>query len=308
MITVQADENISNDKVNVEAKMNEAEVYQSMGLIAESIAIYEQLLTDRSDLDPEKEKEIQNRLKLLETKNAHLEEQSTEKLSTADMSYIKETLSLDEDVSAILDSAFAFKELGLFSEASLEYEKLFKLGYPVAEIIPELIQCYLKVYSKPEVPRKIAEKVKQEKLGDKEKGEVFFLAGVEMEKSGHKDQAVNLYESAKDCDPENDEIKEKINVITASLSTGSKYDYLLSQKLMNTEQLKQALSMSKKMNKSVEFILIEKHNIKKEDVGKCTISTHNGDKQVYDDVSLEECQNIFGNTIGGKGWEWEPNN
>ncbi len=268
MSTAQANEKAINEKVNVDAKMNEAEVYQSMGLIAEAIAIYEQLLSDKSDLDPEKQKQIETKLKLLETKNAHLEEQTTEKLSTADLSYIKETLSLDEDVSAVLDSAFAFKELGLFSEASSEYERLFKLGYPVAEIVPELVQCYLKMYSIPEVVRKIIEQIEKKKLGDQEKGEVFFLAGLEMEKNGHKAQAANLYESAMGCDPENDEVKEKVNVITASLSTGSKYDYLLNQKLMNTEQLKQALVMSKNMNKSVEFILIDQHNIRKEDVGK----------------------------------------
>ena len=190
------------------------------------------------------------------------------KLSTEDLSYIKETLSIDEDVSAVLDSAFAFKELGLFSEAGSEYEKLFKLGYPAAEIIPELVQCYLKMYSKEEVVSKINSKVVKEKISGSEKGEVLVLSGIEMEKSGHRDQAVRLYKLARDADPENDEIKEKINVITASLSTGSKYDYLLNENLMNTEQLKQALAMSKKMKKSVEFILIDQHNIKKEDVGK----------------------------------------
>lgn len=47
---------------------------------------------------------------------------------------------------------------------------------------------------------------------------------------------------------------------------------------------------------------------KKEDIGKCTIKTHAGDDQVFDDISLEECQVIFGNTVGGYGWEWEPKN
>ena len=268
MSTSQANKNVNNEKVDVKAKINEAEVYQSMGLIAEAIAIYEQILSDMPGLDPQKQKEVQGKLKLLETKKTHLEKESTEELSSEDLSYIKETLSLDEDVSAVLDSAFAFKELGLFSEASTEYEKLFKLGYPAPEIVPELVQCYLKMHSKEEVVSKIKEKIVKKKSGDNEKSEVLFLSGIEMEKSGYKDHAVRLYRLARESDPENDEIKEKINVITASLSTGSKYDYLLNENLMNTEQLKQALAMSKKMNKSVEFILIDQHNIKKEDVGK----------------------------------------
>ena len=81
----------------------------------------------------------------------------------------------------------------------------------------------------------------------------FKAAGVSagLKKSGHKDQAVRLYKLARDADPENDEIKEKINVITASLSTGSKYDYLLNENLMNTEQLKEALAMLGRIDKPV---------------------------------------------------------
>ncbi|MCF8051623.1 MAG: Flp pilus assembly complex ATPase component TadA, partial [Desulfobacterales bacterium] len=50
--------------------------------------------------------------------------------------------------------------------------------------------------------------------------------------------------------------------------TGSRYDYLLNQKMVTTDQLKKALQMSKKMNKSVESILIEQFHIKKEDMGE----------------------------------------
>ena len=45
----------------------------------------------------------------------------------------------------------------------------------------------------------------------------------------------------------------------------------------------------------------------KEDVGKCTIKISGGNK-VIDDISLEECQLEFGETVGATGWSWEPNN
>jgi type II secretory ATPase GspE/PulE/Tfp pilus assembly ATPase PilB-like protein len=50
--------------------------------------------------------------------------------------------------------------------------------------------------------------------------------------------------------------------------TGSKYDYLIKEKLVNLEQLQTALALSKKQKKSVEHILIEKFKIEKEQVGK----------------------------------------
>jgi len=56
------------------------------------------------------------------------------------------------------------------------------------------------------------------------------------------------------------------------------------------------------------FLVLNPSACKKEDVGKCTISIVGGDQEVYDDISIEECQNIFGNTVGANGWKWEPRN
>ncbi len=263
MSDIQVTENMDFD-----AKINEADVYLSMGLIAESIAVYEQILSEIPDLEPDTKVEIRNKIKKLERKNEKLEIEATKSMSSEHLSYIKETLAIDEDVSAVLDSAFAFRELGLFAEASAEYEKLFKMGYPASEIVPELVQCYLEMYPSAKVIDEINRMIKQENLDDGDKCEVKYLSGIEMEKNGHLEQALKLYQAAGKIDPGNVEIRDKINFIIAGFSSGSKYDYLLNQNMMNTEQLKKALAMSKKMNKSVEFILIEQNNIRKEEVGK----------------------------------------
>jgi len=42
-----------------------------------------------------------------------------------------------------------------------------------------------------------------------------------------------------------------------------------------------------------------------DDLGKCTIKM-SGDNEVYDEISIEECQEIFGNTAGAGGWSWDP--
>lgn len=55
------------------------------------------------------------------------------------------------------------------------------------------------------------------------------------------------------------------------------------------------------------LLIFNLNSCKKEDVGTCTIRIHGGGENVYDDISLEECQNIFGNTVGARGWEWDPN-
>ncbi len=254
-------------QADMNAKMNEADVYQSMGLIDESIAIYKQILSDNPDMDTRAKDDINNRLKKLEKTNEDLNTDST-KISSEDLSYIKENLAIDEDASLVLDSAFAFKELGLFSEAASEYEKLFKLGYPANEIMPDLVQCYVETGSPNNALSEINRILDKEIKDNRQKGLLKYLAGIELEKRGNTDLALRLYNEALQLDPENAEIKEKINYMKAGLSSGSKYEYLLNQEIMNTEQLKNALALSKKMGKSVEFVLISHFNISKEEVGK----------------------------------------
>jgi type II secretory ATPase GspE/PulE/Tfp pilus assembly ATPase PilB-like protein len=51
-------------------------------------------------------------------------------------------------------------------------------------------------------------------------------------------------------------------------SSSSKYDYLLQEKMVSTDQLQKAFTLSKKMNKSVEHFLIETYKVQKEAIGK----------------------------------------
>ncbi|SPD72032.1 Type II/IV secretion system protein [uncultured Desulfobacterium sp.] len=259
---------MENPMIDIDAKIKEADVYHSMGLIGEAIAIYEQILSSAPDIESDKQGEIKSRLEELEKKYVHIETERSKQLSSEDLSYIKETLAIDEDVTAVLDSAFAFKELGLFSEAASEYEKLLGLDYPVPEIVPDLVQCLIQTHTLQGVMEEVGRIIDQKELGDKEKAEARLLAGSELEKVGHNEEALKLYQSAKELDPMNEEVKDKINFLMSSLSTGSKYDYLLNQEMMDTDQLKKALEMSKKVKKSVEFILIEHFNVKKEEMGK----------------------------------------
>ncbi|RPJ70415.1 MAG: type II/IV secretion system protein, partial [Desulfobacteraceae bacterium] len=89
-----------------------------------------------------------------------------------------------------------------------------------------------------------------------------------MEKRDHRDQAHDLYKTAHELNPADDEIEKRLAPMAASLASGSRYDYLLREKLVTTDQLQKAFGMSKKGNKSVEFVLIEQYKIKKEAIAK----------------------------------------
>jgi tetratricopeptide (TPR) repeat protein len=181
-------------------------------------------------------------------------------------------------------------------EAVAEYERLMefdftksdysKFDYSPAKIIQDFLDCLLDT-KPPQQVVKIAYKViYKHSLKDPEVAQLKFWLGSEMEKKAQKDLAIELYKKAAEIDPKNNEISDKLNSLESKASTGSKYDYLLSKKFVSTNQLQEALAISKKIGKSVEFVLIDRFKVKKEDVGE-SLSAYYGCKFRSFDPDLE---------------------
>jgi tetratricopeptide (TPR) repeat protein len=112
-----------NKKIDIDITIKEAEVYRSQGLLAESLKIYEKILSVSPEIDDEIEKIIYEKIDLLKEEIDEFE-QDDPVLSDQDISALKETWSAEETVEAILNSASSFKELGLLKETIEEYKKL----------------------------------------------------------------------------------------------------------------------------------------------------------------------------------------
>ncbi|OQY47734.1 MAG: general secretion pathway protein GspE [Desulfobacteraceae bacterium 4572_87] len=168
----------------------------------------------------------------------------------------------------ILRRAVSLQELGLWDKAVLEYESLLKTDYPPSKIIPGMLACLLKNLSPSKVIQKIDEISHQLQLSDLRIAQIKFVLGLETESRGYEDLSLEMYKAASEADPKNKKIKQKITQIVSKLYSGSRYDYLLRKKRVTSEQLQQALALSKKTNQSVEHLLIEQFKLSKEEVGK----------------------------------------
>ena len=93
---------------------------------------------------------------------------------------------------------------------------------------------------------------------------IKYVMGLEMEKRDQRDLAHDLYRAASELSPADAEISKRLASVAATFASGSKYDYLLREKMVTTDQLQKAFGLSKKTNKSVEYVLIETFKIKKE--------------------------------------------
>jgi type II secretory ATPase GspE/PulE/Tfp pilus assembly ATPase PilB-like protein len=255
-------------RTDIDSRINEAEVCRSMGLFGDSLNIYESILAIISPDDVPTQEKVKKRISLLKKEITEQEQSKPRGVSVKELSMFKKTLSNLEDVSVILDSASAFYEMGLHSEAVVEYAKLFKENYLPEKIIPLLIESLLKLHSPLKALDEVDQLIDNNKLKKKEIAQIKFLLGQEMEKREYRDQAHNLYEAAYQLDPSNAGIKKQLDSDAAAFASGSKFDYLLRENLVSTDKLQQAFALSKKMNKSVEFVLNTHFHIQKEAIGK----------------------------------------
>ncbi len=255
-------------RTDIESRINEAEVCRSMGLFTDSLNIYENILSLVSSHDADTVETIKKRIGLLKKEIADHEEKQPKGVSAKEISMFKKTLSSQGDVPAILDSASAFKEMGLHNEAVAEFAKLFMEEYPVEKVVPELSESLLKLHTPSKALEELDKLIHDQKLNNGRLAQIKFLLGQELEKRDHREYALDCYKAAHKLGPGDVEIKKRLDSITATFTSGSKYDYLLSEQMVTTDQLQQAFALSKKMSKSVEHVLIEHFKIKKEAIGK----------------------------------------
>jgi type II secretory ATPase GspE/PulE/Tfp pilus assembly ATPase PilB-like protein/tetratricopeptide (TPR) repeat protein len=256
-----------NNKVDVDLKIKEAEVYRSQGLFAESLQIYQSILSDFNDIEPTIRKNIAEKITLLQQQISEIE-QDDPMLSTQDITLLKETWTPDENVEEIVSSACSFKELGLCKNAAEEYIRLFDYEYPLGDIMPDLVECLFEIHSPSKVIEQVANIADEKNLVDNNRATIFFMLGTAMEKKGHKDLALEVYETVKKIDPNYKDLDSKIKSIQSRRVYDSRYGYLLDSKIITTGQLQNALALSKKSNKSVEWVLMEQNRVQKEDIGK----------------------------------------
>ncbi len=266
---------IASSGINIKNKIKEAETYYSMGMLSDSLDIYEQILANSNNMADQNElAQIGERISRIK-KDLSLNNMTKQSanLTNATLSLIQKTMSTRGSIKDIIDNAAALKELGLIREAATEYEKLLKAdysedGYTPVRIVTELLSNLLNIAPHADVITKAENIINEYKLSNRDASQIKLWLGSHLDKKGHKELAVSLYKSALNLDSENIEISNLLNSVVSSLSYNSKFDYLINSSIVNPDQLQQALANSRKTGKSVEMVLIESFKIKKQDLGK----------------------------------------
>ena len=283
--------------------IKEAEIYRSMGLLRESLTVYDEILSGLSKDEAGRKETIQKTIQTLKDEIESLESHIPE-ISQEDITVIKEAVAFGGQGS-MLDNAAAFKQLGLMNEAVAEYEKLFETDYPVIKIIPDFVECLLNLVPPDEAVERALRATAKSTLDDRQLAQVRYSVGLQLEHSGHKDLALQQFNSASKLDPANREIAQKLKIGMPEISPGSRYSYLLKERIVTLSMLQQALTISKKVNKSVEFVLIDHFKVSKETIGKSLSEFYHCPFRVFDadmPVPVEIISNLKQSYLAHAGW------
>jgi type II secretory ATPase GspE/PulE/Tfp pilus assembly ATPase PilB-like protein/tetratricopeptide (TPR) repeat protein len=265
-------------RADLDLRIKEAETCYGMGMVEEAVELYQLIVDSDRDLPADVQQALAEKITRLKGELKTLQESEKKSLSTQDISLFKKTLAMKADFPTLLDGATALKELGLTEEAAAEYEKLFDLDFSgcdaskpdfsPARIICDYLVCLLETRDASEVVQKAAKSVCKFKLTDKDAARIDFWLGQQFEKRQLYDLAFECYRNSANLDTSNADVSDRLNALNGKLSNSSRYDYLLRNKIVSTHQLQEALTIAKKINKSVEYVLVDRFKVDTQEVGK----------------------------------------
>ena len=270
------------EKNDLEAKIKTAEAYESHGLIDEAVSVYRGILSGNAVLDESSRMRIEDKLSALNHELEDLDQETPHDLSSEQVTHIKTGLSIGESAPEICDSATAFKELGLYKEAVEEYRKLFGRDYPIEEFYPDLLDCLFFIYPQEKVIDQITKIISEHPLDEKIQASIQYQLAAALEQRDYKELALKVYKSVQSIDPIYPKIKEKIEAAEPGRRFESRYDYLLRNEIVTTDQLQKALATAKQVRKSVEHVLMEQFRIPKEQIGKSLSAYYNCPFKTYE--------------------------
>jgi type II secretory ATPase GspE/PulE/Tfp pilus assembly ATPase PilB-like protein len=213
--------------LDISDKVKEAETYRSMGLLEESILIYEEILSSENAIEDTTRDRFESTVAYIREELETLENGEEDTVTAEEIAIIKDTLSLTDEMPHILESASAFMELGQHKHALAEYEKLLVKEYAWKDFVQDMATCLLKCFRPPVILQTVKKMVSKSEIGYQDKAEILFRLGLEMQKRDLQVIAQELCCSAGEFDPDSEEIEKWLDSNGLRQQRISKHDQLV---------------------------------------------------------------------------------
>lgn len=250
------------DQTRFSSLLKEAEVFYEQGLYAEAKSTYTSLLKELKKMPPSAE--VKAQINILKTKIEEIEKMLEEEENVIPFP----TNQTEEDPAAIYEKALALKELGLYKEAVGEFKKVLPKGYNIEECIRNIVSCYEEEGLKLEAIRFLEDFLKRHKLADEYREQIQYELGKLYEAVGAYAKALHYFKQIKKFKHKFPDLNQRIRSSYTKSKGGTRFDYLIQEKIIQKKDLENAVAEARKEKKSVEFILMQKYGVSKKDIGK----------------------------------------
>ncbi len=294
---------------NIKTNFSEAEVYESMGLYVDALAVYEKILAENESLDSETVAKINGHIASLKKK---IDDDSNENEFDQEASAHKKALTPDiREIAPILDRASVFLEKGLYEEAADEYAMLFSIGYSYAAVIQMVLDTLVTTCPYGKEGWEVTKVIDKFNLEKEELAEITALFGMELAERGRYPSAVGLLKKAKRLDPENENIVKMCKIISDRLGSDPRTIHLTRRTQLTAEQLKTALNTAFKDGRSLLSVLSGKDFLDKKILLEALADYHKCATIAFDDTLTPPkklISKLEKEVLLAQGWvvlEWE---
>lgn len=250
------------DQTLFDLKLNEARFYIDQGLDEEADSIYNELLAELKALPESKRTAAQ--IKQLEALKKNTEASSPSEKEQSSAVYKKDQQKSDTDLYI---EATAFKDLESYDEAINNYKKLIDRNYKLQDIIYALLSCYRKKGEQRTAEQYLLSLIKDPGASPDKKDTCYYYLSFLSEENSDYNSALNLLNSILTPEHFHDYYNRKKS-LQSKVRGKTRFDYLLTNRLLNQNDLKRAEDKAKISKKSVEYILIHSFNIATYELGK----------------------------------------
>jgi len=250
-------------KTYIENRLKEAELYAKQGLVDEALQVYRELRNLVSEEENGLKQEIQKRIFELEAFKGVVSEEITGEESPFEERFKK---------------ALILKDGAFYQQAIKILEELLEEN-PSLEVYRALAECLEAIGHFEKAASILKKALKEASFTPETRTDLINLKkklAENLEKAYEFDEALSFYQDlTKELPEEEESLKEKIEFLKTIVTSCGKLKFLLKKKIITPSVCKEAAEIAKETGESIEYILVEKFNIPKNEIGEALSRFYN---------------------------------
>lgn len=255
----------------ISSRLNEANVYASMGMAAEALAIYEEIMQNLnvSGADAAQADGIQERIKFLKEQLKADKKEDSEPFIAIDLGDNGDLEKIKDhgEIAAILGGAQSFYEMGLYDEVIFEYITLINYDYGLEDIATRVFNEMDGKLTITEILDYIHSAAERIGVTRPKEARLLYFLGLAAEAKGTDSIILrDIYDRSWRLNNNDADVKKKL--AGSGGTTTTRYGYLVNEGLITVDKIKDAMERAQRQNVSVEKIMMDDFHVEKDAIGK----------------------------------------